>query len=276
MEKIQKNRIKIPSSSKNSPYIVPFLLKNETKSPLVLVIPGGGYDHYGKKEQESVALKMNELGFSAAILYYTLAPTYFPQQLIDLADTVAYIRQHEAEWNIQKICLCGFSAGAHLGASLGCYWNSLLLKEYTNWSAQEIRPDFIALCYPVITAQNEFCNKGSIDNLVLNVPSQNESKKICTLCDSSSLKDAVSLEKHVSADFPPAFIWHTQTDESVPPYNSLIFASELLKAKVSVEYHLFPEGKHGLALAENTPCKIWPEFFKTWLNSKIQLDSKNQ
>lgn len=45
------------------------------------------------------------------------------------------------------------------------------------------------------------------------------------------------------------FIWHTLTDQSVPIQNTLMFTEELVKNQVSVEAHIFPEGLHGLSLA---------------------------
>ena len=51
------------------------------------------------------------------------------------------------------------------------------------------------------------------------------------------------------AQAPPVFIWHTLTDQSVPIQNTLMFTETLVKNQVSVEAHIFPEGLHGLSLA---------------------------
>ncbi|MFQ9801534.1 MAG: alpha/beta hydrolase [Clostridia bacterium] len=48
---------------------------------------------------------------------------------------------------------------------------------------------------------------------------------------------------------PPAFIWHTAEDTSVPPMNSLLFAQALDQYKVPYSLHIFPKGYHGLSLA---------------------------
>ena len=60
--------------------------------------------------------------------------------------------------------------------------------------------------------------------------------------------NAFSLEKHVSADTVPAFIWHTFTDQTVPVQNSLLLAEAMTEADVPFELHVFPQGRHGLSL----------------------------
>ena len=62
-------------------------------------------------------------------------------------------------------------------------------------------------------------------------------------------RDFFSLEKHVSPDTPPTFLWHTAADGDVPVENSLMFASALKRAGVPFELHIYPFGVHGLSLA---------------------------
>ena len=69
----------------------PFILNNGKKNPFVLVVPGGGYDHYGSREQDIIAQKMNELGFSSAVLYYRINPSTFPMPLVDLAQLWGFL-----------------------------------------------------------------------------------------------------------------------------------------------------------------------------------------
>lgn len=66
---------------------------------------------------------------------------------------------------------------------------------------------------------------------------------------SKELEELLSLEHQVGKQVPPVFIWHTLTDQSVPVQNTLMFTEELVKNQVSVEVHIFPEGQHGLSLA---------------------------
>ena len=87
----------------------------------------------------------------------------------------------------------------------------------------------------------------------------------------------MSLEKQDLKDVPPAFIWHTTYDDSVPIENSLYFATELIKARKPVEYHVFPGDMHGLSLADwrtrsekrsfDTAATAWIDLVHTWLEA---------
>ena len=73
----------------------------------------------------------------------------------------------------------------------------------------------------------------------------------------------------MTADTPPAFIWHTSPDEAVPVENSLNLAAALSHAGVSFELHVFPVGHHGLGLAESVPQTAqWAGLCQKWLLSQ--------
>lgn len=82
-----------------------------------------------------------------------------------------------------------------------------------------------------------------------------------------SVIQTFSPSRFVSSNTPPAFLWHTSEDELVYSENSLVFALEMARHHVSYELHIFQEGEHGLALANqvtaNTPNQISPEV-ETW------------
>lgn len=234
------------------------------KRPAVIICPGGGYARLSNRETEAIAIKMNTLGFHALVLRYSVAPMDFPAALLDAAEAMYYTRSHCKEWNIDenKIILCGFSAGGHLAASLGVYWNSSLITTYLPYKTEEIKPNGLLLCYPVITA-GEYAHKDSIKNV---------------LGKSSYTSQDVSLELHITKDVPPVFMWHTDEDVTVPAENSLFFVQQLRQVGVPVEYHLFRKGRHGIALATeetSTPdgyaveksCAIWPQLFSVWMET---------
>ena len=62
----------------------------------------------------------------------------------------------------------------------------------------------------------------------------------------------MSLEKHVSENTPPCFIWQTATDELVPVNNSYLFAKALQEHHIPYSLHIFSKGPHGLSLADET------------------------
>ena len=207
--------------------------------PMVLICPGGGYEHHSPREGEAVAVKLLSLGMNAAILRYSLIPDEFPCALYEAAYAVRYLREHAKEWDCDpdKIIIAGFSAGGHVAASLGTMWNSKELegfvKEYLHTEPEMIRPDGMLLGYPVITS-GEKAHRKSFERLLGTRYEQ--------------LLESVSLEERVTKDTPQTFLWHTVTDGAVPVENSMLFAQALQKEHIGFELHLFPHGNHGLGL----------------------------
>lgn len=260
MSEIKSEKIKLPINYKDcvfnsnqKPFIETYLLKTEKKLPVVVICPGGAYQMIAPTDKKQVAKKMNEFGFHAVVLSYSVAPMEFPAALCDLAETVALIRQNAESWKVDsdKVIVCGFSAGGHLAASLGCYWKTGILQDILPYTPELIQPNYMLLCYPVITADVEFCHEDSIRN-VLGKNNLDE-------------RDFVSLEEHIDENFPKTFMWHTFSDTWVPVENTLLMANALRKAGIKFEYHLFQEGEHALTLAENEKnCASWVSLFKTW------------
>lgn len=102
-------------------------LHNGIKRPVVIVCPGGGYGMLTDTEAEAIALKYVAEGFHGAVLRYGIKEhAVMPGPLKDIADAVAYIRCNSDELFVdsEQIYVSGFSAGAHVAASLGVFWNN--------------------------------------------------------------------------------------------------------------------------------------------------------
>ena len=228
----------------------------ERRRPLALIFPGGAYAYLSKREAEPVALRLLPLGIQAAVVRYSVAPERYPKALDEAAEAVAYARAHAEEWlcDPHRIAVLGLSAGGHAAAHIGLKWH--LMPQ-----GRACRPDAMILSYPVITA-GEYAHRGSVENL---------------LGDGyERLKDEVSLEKFVTGDTPPVFLWHTREDEVVPPENSLLLASELCRHGIAFELHIWQHGSHGLALANDQvyppddpnihpECQEWIDMAARWL-----------
>ncbi len=238
----------------------------ERKRPLVLICPGGGYEHVSVREGEPVAFQFLAARCHAAVLWYDISKdgVEHPQELKELAWSVAYIRDHADQYAIDKdkIIVAGFSAGGHLAASLGCFWDKAWLAQEMQMKKERYQPNGMILAYPVITS-GTFAHRGSFVNLM------------GTKAD-AVLEQELSLENQVTDKVPPVFMWHTFEDGAVPLENSLMFATALRKAGVHFEYHVFPHGGHGCSLAtaetsmlegkEIEPqCAQWIALCKNWL-----------
>lgn len=250
---------------------------NIDQRPLVLICPGGGYVYTSAREDEALAMQFLAMGCHVAVLKYSCAPARYPVALTELASAMLLIREHEEEWYIQPgaVIVLGCSAGAHLAASLGTLWKEDFLGKAVGATGERqrlLRPDGMILCYPVITS-GPFAHRGSFENLL-----GEEAGKEERWAEPGSLLRSLSLEERVSEDTPPAFLWHTFEDESVPVENSLLFVSALRKAGVPVEFHLYPRGGHGLGLANRLTatraggaiqeeCTTWISLVRTWIES---------
>ncbi|GEK06572.1 alpha/beta hydrolase [Schleiferilactobacillus harbinensis] len=232
--------------------------------PAVLIIPGGGYEFVSEREAEPVALKMIGLGYHAFILRYAVYPALYPVALRQAAHALLLIRQNAQAWHIglQPIIVLGFSAGGHLAASLATMYAEPVLADLSD-DPQLMRPDGVALAYAVLTA-GRYAHRGSIDHLLGDRDH-----------DSQALAE-VSPERHITPDTPPAFLWHTITDDLVPVENALQFTEKLHQNGVSAELHIYPRGGHGLSLgtAETAipngygiepEVASWPLLFDHWL-----------
>lgn len=242
------------------------------KSPLVLICPGGGYAMTSNREAEPIALQFNSMGYQAAVLRYSCAPAIYPTALWEVAESVKLIKENAEEWNVDtdRIIIMGFSAGGHLAASYGVFWNEPWLAEKMHCDKELLRPNGLILCYPVISSKEEIAHKDSIKNLLGDFYEE--------------LKEKMSLEDWAGNQVPKTFLWHTFTDNVVPFWNSFRFAEALGRAGVPMEYHLYPEGGHGLSLAKEQTaniegkgveegCQNWFSLLQSWLLRNFGLYS---
>jgi len=200
----------------------------------VVICPGGGYRFLSDREAAPIARAFNRLGYHAYVAEYEVnRPGLGFTPVRQLAAAVQQVSAQAVQYGFDtdKIFLCGFSAGGHLAATLGVYWNDPAVTALP--AEQAVRPAGMILAYPVIT-MGEYAHPGS--------------REMLTAGD-AALCAALSLERQVTAQAAPAFVWQTITDEKVPVQNSLLLVQALLAAGVPVECHLYDHGKHGMSLA---------------------------
>lgn len=226
------------------------------KRPCVIICPGGGYSIAAAgHEGTDVARYLNSIGINALVLKYrmpndanqpdkTIAPLQDVQQAMYLARTNA------TAWGIDagKIGVMGFSAGAHLAASLATHYADVKIPMEQTVS---LRPDFQVLLYPVIS-MTDIGHRGSRDNLLGKTPTENQIRYY-------------SNEQHVNSVSPPAFIVHANDDKVVPVQNALIYYKALRDQKVEAKLLLFDKGGHGFGMQNPEEKVQWPEQMKIWL-----------
>lgn len=240
-------------------------MRPNEKRPVILMCPGGGYEMTSDREAEPMAMQFLAMGYHVAILRYSVCPVRYPAALLQVAESVLYLKEHADEYHIdpEKIVVQGCSAGGHLAANYGIAWNSPFLTKLMGMEndPEQLCVAGLLLCYPVITS-GEKAHEESFRNLL---GEQYEEKK-----------EELSLENQVTPDTPPTFLWHTATDETVPVENTIYFFQACLQQGVSAELHIYPVGGHGLSLANEETCRAngigvqkecqsWIGLAQTWL-----------
>ena len=237
-------KLPIPSDEGMTPELWCYLPSNfpdiepERKRPAVIVCPGGAYRICSNRESECIALQYLAQDMAAFVLIYSVKnqSASFPRCTMEALTAIKTVREHSEEWNIDpnKIAILGFSAGGHLAASTGAFWNSPFAATAFG-NCELCKPNAAVLCYPVIS-DDDHPHLGSFRHLLGDNATKEE-------------MDKISIEKLVTKEYPPTFLWHTATDTTVPVQNSLVMAKALANEKVPFEMHVYPTGRHGLGLA---------------------------
>ena len=226
----------------------------------ILVLPGGGYAGVcADREGEPIALAFLPYGYSAFVLHYTVGRKEpYPAQLREVTMAIKHIKDNAAKYGIdpEKLFVTGFSAGGHLTASAGVFWNRPEATEGLDIPYGYNKPRGIMPIYPVIS------NKGhgvSICNL------------LCKDDPTKEEMDYVCVDQHVTADSAPAFIIHSADDELVDARNSLDFAMAYANAGVEYELHVFPHAQHGMALGNDITSLGNPKWIEPMMARWVEM-----
>ncbi len=229
--------------------------------PAVVVCPGGGYYLCSDREADPIAMCYLAAGYHTFLLRYRIEEeAVYPNSLVDLCHAMKIIRDHADEWGVDKdkIAVCGFSAGGHLAASLGVHWREERIQTAAGCTGDEIKPNALILIYPVISTS---WMENSPKNL----------ERIIGDGDREQTYKDLNLHTCVSSDTPQSFIAHTFRDRAVPVTDSLKFATALDANKIPFELHIFPNGGHGMSLANDlTPGGGSDASFAEWKDLSIR------
>lgn len=244
----------VPKESAEVPYLEPYI--EPSANSAVIVCPGGGYTVRAAHEGEPIARWLNSIGVSAFVLQYRVAPNRHPAPLSDAQRAMRLVRHRAKEWGIRtdRIGILGFSAGGHLAATLSTHWDRGDASADDPIERESCRPDATILCYAVVSMSAPYMHSGSRQNLLGPEPSPD-------LC-----RD-LSIELQVNAETPPAFLWHTADDASVPVDHAVDYSMALRRHGVPFALHVFPHGRHGLGLAPEAPdVAKWTDLCADWLH----------
>lgn len=224
----------------------------------IIVCPGGSYfwlDY--ATEGDSVARSLQAAGIAAYVLKYrtggivpfithsrlVIPGHHHPMPLNDVQQAMRLVRQ----MHYKRVGVMGFSAGGHLALSAALFGSG------------ELRPDFIAPCYPVVTMSHPCVHKRSRRGLL------GEYKKA-----SHHMRDSLSLEHHVTSQCPPVFLMNCKDDPIVDYRNSELMDSALTAHGVPHRYIQYATGGHGFGTTWSKTSKeasAWLGEFLKWMRT---------
>lgn len=230
----------------------------------IIICPGGSYFwHDIDTEGHAVAKWLQKNGIASFVLNYRTAyvPAYlthyrlvfrgnrYPDPQNDLQRAIRHVKENASRYRIDttRIGAMGFSAGGHLVMSA-----TELFKE------PDI-PAFVAPIYPVVTMMHNCVHKRSRRGLLGDSKVRN-----------SSLRDLLSLEKHVSQNCPPVFLVNCKDDPIVDYRNSELLDSALTSNNVPHVYLQYETGGHGFGASDlkgSAECREWRKEFIIWINN---------
>ncbi len=236
---------------------VGMVLFNESFKPgrkMALVAPGGAYMNVAvSNEGMETANVLVKAGYAVAVMNYRCTPNHYPIPQTDLALAIKRMRYLATQYDLQDdLLVLGYSAGGHLVASEACYVEEInkalddelkknhvdLYEKFKDFSA---KPEKVVLSYPVINFISE----------------QHEESFTSLTGGDESLRDKLSIDRHVPADYPKTFVWACDDDDLVPPSNASRMYEALKIAGVEVCYKTYPTGGHGCATGVGTSAEKW-------------------
>ncbi len=254
-----------PDKGDYAPYIMHYKPDTKKTDAAIFLIPGSAYcvnPSRPVQEGDRVARHLADWGIGVFVLIYRVFPTEgFPCPLLDGRRGMRILRHRAKEFgiNANRIVSLGYSAGGHLAASLIGFQAPLEGEGVDEIDTADHRPNYQALCYPVISLdkQYSYTNKGSATALL--------GEKY------AHLTKILSFDESQTDKAPPTFIFHNFDDTCVGIENSLLYAARLRALGTDVEMHIYPHGNHGIGISlEQTPAMLhnqdWILQFKRWLS----------
>lgn len=227
---------------KNEYALKPYLLHDGKEHPVAIICPGGGYRRVCSfVEGHPFAKKLNRMGYHAVVVYYRVRDlASYPNPQNDLARAVREVHNHAVQWKLDMkgYSVWGSSAGGHLAASFGTE-----SMGYIKYGLP--KPGALILVYPVVT-MGEKTHAGSRNYLI----GPHASREYI---------DLTSIEKQVTYNYPPTFLWWGDRDETVDPVNSHMLRDALEANQIPCICREYKNVGHGVGVIKGLPCEGWFE-----------------
>ena len=226
------------------------------KRGTIVVAHGGGFSSRTGCEGMNVAYYFAQKGFNTAILTYRLQPYTRYDALADMQRAIRLLRANKEKLGITgQVVAMGFSAGGMLSGNCATHFDLGDPQAADPIQRESCRPDAAVICYGAF-AFSAFPGAFGF--------------RSTPFCSSREELYYMAPEANVTPDTTPCFVWQTTSDDA---RHSFALCSALTAAGVEFELHCFPEGVHGMALADghndlglNIPhVGRWAELCAEWL-----------
>ncbi len=190
--------------------LIPHVVTGERKLSF-LVVPGGAYRTCDPKESEPVVKTLNQLGYNAFVLRYSVGKHYqWPCPLEDFDSAMDYLIRHADQYAVDpdKIVAMGFSAGGHVVSCAA--------------SVAKHKPFAAVLGYALT------------------------SKETLAFC-APDAPDACDL---VNDDTCPCFVITGRNDWIVPVCNTTQLLEKFQEHFIDYEAHVYGYAQHGFSVGE--------------------------
>ena len=234
----------------------------------VIVCPGGSYCwHDMEYEGRQVAEWLRANGINAFVLKYRVANisaycvgyrviglgNKYPNMLIDVEEALQKVYELSDSLHIDttRIGVMGFSAGGHL-----------TMMSYTH-NRTAYKPAFLCPIYPVVTFTHKKYTHQRSRRGALGVWGQ----------WNRTMRDSLSLERHITPDCPPVFLVNCVDDPVVKYQNSEMLDSALTANYVPHRYIQYRTGGHGFGASDTKgteECRQWKKEFLQWISNLNQ------
>lgn len=257
------------SLSAKSVALTPYLAPDSINTGVaVIVCPGGSYSWLDMKvEGVGVAQWLQQNGINAFVLKYRVASVgayitgfrvlgighKYPDMLLDVEWALSEVYRHADEYHIDttRIGVMGFSAGGHL---------TMLSATHNETS---YKPHFLCPIYPVVS-MSESCSHVRSRRGALGVWHQ----------WNQTMRDSLSIEKHIRKDCPPVFLVNCVDDPVVRYENSVLLDSALTTQNINHKYIQYQTGGHGFGASQTKgteESRQWKQEFLLWISNFNRL-----
>ena len=216
---------------------------DEAIYPLVIVIHGGAWSAGDKWQVGDHTRELAQAGFVAVAINYRLAPAHqLPEQIDDCRSALVWAAAQAEKWkaDASRVCLWGYSAGGHLAGLLAT-------------DPQPGEPTICAVVAGGAPCDFEFL---SLDSPGLAHVFGGTRAEIPDVYLQASPID------HATAETPPFFFFHGETDALVPSSCSRRMHERLRELHVKSDYHLVPGRGHLLTFIDPQPRRLAIDFLR--------------